>query len=51
MVGGAVCLEGGCRVSQHGGSLAGQTLAHGERAWYFTIGRLVLLSQLPQVYS
>ena len=32
-------------------SLAGQTLAHGERVWYFTVGRLVLLSQLPQVYS
>ena len=32
-------------------SLAGQTLAHGEKVWYFTVGRLVLLSQLSQVYS
>ena len=27
-------------------SLAGQTLAHGERVWYFTVGRLVLLESV-----
>ena len=29
-------------------SLAGQTLAHEERVWYFTVSGFVLLSQLSQ---
>ena len=30
-------------------SLAGQTLAHGERVWYFTVSGFVLLSQLGAI--